>query len=71
MTAKFAHMCQDGHLPIGHNDSEDGEMCCVCRLLYALDWISDQQPLLVDAAIERFEINPRVLGRDQLQAKEN
>ena len=28
----YAHMCRDGHVEIGHNDSGDDERCPVCRL---------------------------------------
>jgi hypothetical protein len=28
---QYAHMCRDGHVQIGHNDSGDDERCPVCR----------------------------------------
>lgn len=56
MAYSYAHMCRDGHIQIGHNDSADDEMCPLCRLLYAMAWMDDQDPQLVDAAMERFKI---------------
>jgi len=32
MSTKFAHVCQDGHQAIGHNDSES-ELCPLCRVM--------------------------------------
>jgi hypothetical protein len=57
------HMCRDGHIEIRHADSDCEEMCPLCRTLYALDWINDQFPLLVDAAMERFQISKFVVDR--------
>lgn len=39
MSTIFAHMCQDEHAPIGHNDSESVEemACPVCRTRRAID----------------------------------
>jgi hypothetical protein len=31
MSERFAHVCQDGHQAIGHNDSES-ELCPLCRI---------------------------------------
>lgn len=32
MADTYAHMCRDGHVEIGHNDSSD-EHCPLCRAL--------------------------------------
>lgn len=39
--ASYAHMCRDGHIQIGHNDSEHEE-CPYCRLLNLLDRVEDE-----------------------------
>lgn len=35
MSYSYAHTCRDGHVQIGHNDSEH-EQCPLCRALNAL-----------------------------------
>jgi hypothetical protein len=59
MSDRFAaaHMCRDGHVMIRHNDDADDELCPLCRALYALEWIGDQDPQLVDAARVKFRIH--------------
>lgn len=40
MSHSYAHMCRDGHVQIGHNDSEH-EQCPLCRAMAALVQIAD------------------------------
>jgi hypothetical protein len=48
MTHTYAHMCRDGHVQIGHNDSEY-EMCQLCRtrtlLQRVMDTWEDNKPI--------------------------
>jgi hypothetical protein len=38
---EYAHMCQDGHIQIGHNDSGDDELCPLCYTVSALEHIAE------------------------------
>ena len=40
MAYEYAHMCRDGHLQIGHNDSTD-ELCPMCHAVSALNHIAE------------------------------
>lgn len=35
----YAHMCNDQHVQIGHDDSGDDERCPLCRAIDALEHI--------------------------------
>jgi hypothetical protein len=61
MTKRAAFMCRDGHVEINFADAPEGEMCPLCRVLYAMAWMDNQDPQMVDAAIERFQINRHVV----------
>jgi len=51
MSERFAHVCQDGHQAIGHNDSEH-ELCPLCRMNLESD-VQAQIAALVSAVTAR------------------
>lgn len=37
----YAHMCRDGHVQIGYNDSTNDELCPMCLLLVEIESLND------------------------------
>lgn len=50
MSRNYAHMCQDEHIEIGHNDSEH-EMCPLCRAIAERDKLREVNAALLAVAI--------------------
>lgn len=67
--ASYAHMCRDGHIEIGHNDSEH-ELCPLCRMTGEAFRLQE----VLDAAsyyIDRLEaVQQRRVVRDMTEAME-
>jgi len=46
----YPHMCRDGHVEIGHRDSDVSERCPLCRAYDALDYAASMVASDRDAA---------------------
>lgn len=61
MTYTYGHMCRDGHIQIGHKDSEH-EQCPVCRLISVLESArefvdsSDEAPRYRDRLLKEIDV---------------
>lgn len=54
---EYPHMCRDGHIEIGHKDSQY-EQCPMCRALYA-----------IELALNADETSPSQYFKDKAEAE--